>query len=74
MIYTDKYIYDEMNKYTEIIKNTVKGMMVIWNSGDKASIAKMHYINDTCLNNIERVLYGDTLKNLYNKQKRLSYK
>ena len=62
--YTDKYIQGEMKIYTDCIMNSVTGMMAIWNTGNKALIAKMHNINDKCINDIERAIYGATIKEI----------
>jgi len=61
---------DELREYTERIKNIVRGCAIIWQSGHKTLIAEMHHINDHYQNERERILYGDTLKNIYAKAKK----
>jgi len=51
---------------TETIKNIVKGCKIIIESGDHKQIAKLHAINDYYQNQIERIIYGQTVKEMRN--------
>jgi len=55
---------------TRRLQNIVRGCQIIWNSGNKELIAKMHHINDYYQNERERIIYGDTIKNLREKMKK----
>lgn len=46
------------------IDNIYKGCKVIIESGDFKQIAKLHAINDYYQNQIERIIYGKTVKEL----------
>lgn len=49
---------------TNSIKNIVRGCKIIIESGDHKQIAKLHAINDFYQNEIERIIYGQTIKEM----------
>ncbi len=48
------------------IDNIFRGCKAIIESGDHKNIARLHAINDFHQNEIERILYGKTVKELRN--------
>ena len=58
---------NSLEEATRRLQNIVRGCQVIWESGNKELIAKMHNINDYYQNQRETIIYGDTIKNLREK-------